>query len=85
MVKAVLIFQFSLTEPKVIIGLFNWRTASIYLHCLQHGCRRQGGWARFVREVRRQIQAKPGILTGADTPDYGTCVDIRDESGVARK
>ena len=29
-----------------------------------------------VREVRRQIQAKPGILTGADTPDYGTCVDI---------
>src|SRR5438270_790192 len=29
-----------------------------------------------VREVRRQIQAKPGILTGQDTPDYGTCVDI---------
>jgi len=29
-----------------------------------------------VREVRRQIQAKPGILTGADIPDYGTCVDI---------
>src|SRR5260370_9667972 len=29
-----------------------------------------------VREVRRQIQAKPGILTGQGTPDYGTCVDI---------
>ena len=29
-----------------------------------------------VREVRRQLKAKPGILTGADTPEYGTCVDI---------
>jgi K(+)-stimulated pyrophosphate-energized sodium pump len=29
-----------------------------------------------VREVRRQLQAKPGILTGTDVPDYGTCVDI---------
>ena len=29
-----------------------------------------------VREVRRQLQAKPGILRGEDTPDYGTCVDI---------
>ena len=29
-----------------------------------------------VREVRRQLTAKPGILRGEDTPDYGTCVDI---------
>jgi K(+)-stimulated pyrophosphate-energized sodium pump len=29
-----------------------------------------------VTEVRRQIKALPGILTGKDTPDYGTCVDI---------
>ena len=29
-----------------------------------------------VSEVRRQIKALPGILTGKDTPDYGTCVDI---------
>jgi K(+)-stimulated pyrophosphate-energized sodium pump len=29
-----------------------------------------------VREVRRQLQAKPGILRGEDTPDYGTTVDI---------
>jgi K(+)-stimulated pyrophosphate-energized sodium pump len=26
--------------------------------------------------VRRQLQAKPGILTGQDRPEYGTCVDI---------
>src|SRR5206468_1807023 len=29
-----------------------------------------------VREVRRQLQAKPGILTGQEKPEYGTCVDI---------
>jgi K(+)-stimulated pyrophosphate-energized sodium pump len=29
-----------------------------------------------VREVRRQLKEKPGILRGEDTPDYGTCVDI---------
>ena len=29
-----------------------------------------------VTEVRRQLAAKPGILKGKDTPDYGTCVDI---------
>ena len=26
--------------------------------------------------MRRQLQAKPGILKGEDTPEYGTCVDI---------
>jgi len=29
-----------------------------------------------VREVRRQLQTKPGILTGQDRPEYGRCVDI---------
>ena len=29
-----------------------------------------------VREVRRQLTAKPGILRGEDKPDYGICVDI---------
>jgi K(+)-stimulated pyrophosphate-energized sodium pump len=29
-----------------------------------------------VREVRRQLAAKPGILLGTEKPDYGTCVDI---------
>ncbi len=33
-------FQFSLTEPKVIIGLFIGGLLAIYLHRLQHGCRR---------------------------------------------
>jgi K(+)-stimulated pyrophosphate-energized sodium pump len=29
-----------------------------------------------VKEVRRQLAAKPGILKGTDLPEYGACVDI---------
>jgi K(+)-stimulated pyrophosphate-energized sodium pump len=29
-----------------------------------------------VTEVRRQLAARPGILKGEDTPEYGACVDI---------
>jgi K(+)-stimulated pyrophosphate-energized sodium pump len=29
-----------------------------------------------VTEVRRQLAAHPGILTGQDVPEYGACVDI---------
>ena len=29
-----------------------------------------------VREVRRQVDAKPGIMKGEEDPEYATCVDI---------
>jgi K(+)-stimulated pyrophosphate-energized sodium pump len=29
-----------------------------------------------VMEVRRQLAARPGILTHTEKPEYGTCVDI---------
>jgi K(+)-stimulated pyrophosphate-energized sodium pump len=35
-----------------------------------------GKAAGVVREVRRQLAAKPDILRGEDKPDCGTCVDI---------
>src|SRR5207253_7749588 len=68
-------FTFSLTEPKVIIGLFIGGLLPFIFTAFSMDAVGKAAGA-VVREVRRQIQAKPGILTGADTPDYGTCVDI---------
>ena len=67
--------EFSLKEPKVIIGLFIggllpfWFTA-----CSMDAVGKAAG--AVVREVRRQFTEKPGILQGLDKPDYGRCVDI---------
>ena len=68
-------FQFSLTEPKIIIGLFIGGLLPFIFTAFSMDAVGKAAGA-VVREVRRQIQAKPGILTGADTPEYGTCVDI---------
>jgi len=68
-------FQFSLTEPKVIIGLFIGGLLPFIFTAFSMDAVGVAAGA-VVREVRRQLQAKPGILTGQDVPDYGTCVDI---------
>ena len=68
-------FQFSLTEPKVIIGLFLGGLLPFIFTAFSMDAVGKAAGA-VVREVRRQIKAKPGILTGEDTPEYGTCVDI---------
>ncbi len=68
-------FQFSLTEPKVIIGLFIGGLLPFIFTAFSMDAVGKAAGA-VVREVRRQLKARPGILTGQDTPDYGTCVDI---------
>ena len=69
------IFVFSLEQPKVIIGLFLGGLLPFVFTA--HSMDAVGNAAgAVVREVRRQLVAKPGILTGTDKPDYGTCVDI---------
>ncbi len=67
--------QFSLTEPKVIIGLFIGGLLPFIFTAFSMDAVGKAAGA-VVREVRRQLTAKPGILRGEDTPDYGTCVDI---------
>jgi len=69
------VFHFSLTEPKVIIGLFLGGLLPFIFTAFSMDAVGKAAGA-VVREVRRQLQAKPGILTGKDTPEYGTCVDI---------
>jgi K(+)-stimulated pyrophosphate-energized sodium pump len=68
-------FHFSLTEPKVIIGLFIGGLLPFIFTAFSMDAVGKAAGA-VVREVRRQLQAKPGILRGEDTPEYGTCVDI---------
>src|SRR6202045_362053 len=68
-------FQFSLTEPKVIIGLFIGGLLPFIFTAFSMDAVGKAAGA-VVREVRRQLTAKPGILTGNDVPEYGTCVDI---------
>ena len=68
-------FAFSLTEPKVIIGLFIGGLLPFIFTAFSMDAVGKAAGA-VVREVRRQLSAKPGILRGEDKPDYGTCVDI---------
>src|ERR1700680_3610747 len=68
-------FTLSLTEPKVIIGLFIGGLLPFIFTAFSMDAVGKAAGA-VVREVRRQIEEKPGILRGEDTPDYGTCVDI---------
>src|SRR5437879_12164122 len=68
-------FQFSLSSPKVIIGLFIGGLLPFVFTAFSMDAVGKAAGA-VVREVRRQLQAKPGILTGQDRPEYGTCVDI---------
>jgi K(+)-stimulated pyrophosphate-energized sodium pump len=68
-------YQFSLTEPKVIIGLFIGGLLPFIFTAFSMDAVGKAAGA-VVREVRRQLQTKPGILTGRDRPEYGTCVDI---------
>ncbi len=66
---------FSLKDPHVIVGLFIGGLLPFVFTA--HGLDAVGKAAgSVVREVRRQLKEKPGIITGKERPDYAACVDI---------
>ncbi len=67
--------KFSLEDPQIIIGLFLGGLLPYLFSAFSMSAVGRAAGA-VVQEVRRQIAAKPGILTGKDTPEYGACVDI---------
>ena len=69
------VLDFSLKDPNIIIGLFLGGLLPYLFSAFSMNAVGRAAGA-VVTEVRRQIQARPGILKGEDTPEYGTCVDI---------
>jgi K(+)-stimulated pyrophosphate-energized sodium pump len=67
--------EFSLERPEVIIGLFIGGLLPFLFSSLSMQAVGKTAGA-VVKEVRRQLQAKPGILNGTENPEYGACVDI---------
>jgi K(+)-stimulated pyrophosphate-energized sodium pump len=67
--------DFSLERPQVIIGLFIGGLLPFLFSSLSMEAVGKTAGA-VVKEVRRQLQAKPGILNGTEDPEYGACVDI---------
>ena len=68
-------FQFSLTEPKVIIGLFIGGSAAVYFHRVQHGRGRQSGRRGRARSAAA-IAGQARNFERRRHAGYGTCVDI---------
>jgi K(+)-stimulated pyrophosphate-energized sodium pump len=67
--------EFSLERPEVIVGLFIGGLLPFLFSALSMQAVGKTAGA-VVKEVRRQLQAKPGILNGTENPEYGACVDI---------
>jgi len=81
--------DFSLKDPNIVIGLFLGGLLPYLFSAFSMNAVGRAAGAVVV-EVRRQIAAKPGILKGTDTREYGTCGDIvtraalRERMGPAR-
>jgi K(+)-stimulated pyrophosphate-energized sodium pump len=67
--------DFSLERPQVIVGLFMGGLLPFIFSAFSMDAVGKAAGS-VVEEVRRQLKAKPGILTGQDVPEYGRCVDI---------
>ncbi|MGI9243598.1 MAG: sodium-translocating pyrophosphatase [Verrucomicrobiales bacterium] len=73
--------DFSLKDPMVIIGLFLGGLLPFVFSALSMNAVGRAAGA-VVREVRTQIDAKPGIMEGTEDPDYAKCVDIVTRSAL---
>ncbi len=73
--------DFSLKEPKVIIGMFIGGLLPFIFAALSMGAVGKAAGAVVV-EVRRQLREKPGIIEGKDEPEYARCVDIVTRSAL---
>jgi K(+)-stimulated pyrophosphate-energized sodium pump len=67
--------DFSLGRPEVLIGLFIGGLLPFLFSSFSMKAVGKTAGA-VVKEVRRQLTNKPGIVNGTEQPEYGACVDI---------